>query len=80
MKPVKFESDDYFAVTGPRNDELDFDFHTFSGIDGVTFHVKNGSSVTVTLYRDGSPLPVDHIFLGAYSQHPDSNPFVADIN
>jgi hypothetical protein len=80
VQPVKDESDDTFTVTGPHNDELDFDFHTFSGIDGVAFRVRGGSYAVLTLYRDGALLPIDHIFLGAYSQHPDSNPFTADIH
>ena len=79
LQPVKLEGDDTFTLTGPHNDELDFDFHTFSGIDGVGFRVKGGTYAIVTLYRDGSPLPVDHIFLGAYSQHPDTDPFTAAI-
>jgi|GEM_PF-1678958 len=73
------ESDDTVTVTGPQNDELDFDFHTFSGLDGVDFRVHGGSYAILTLYRDGAPLSVDHIFLGAYSQHPDTNPFIATL-
>jgi hypothetical protein len=80
VQPVKFEGDDTFAVTGENNDTLDFDFHTFSGVDGVGFRVKGGSYAIVTLYRDGNPLPIDHIFLGAYSQHPDTDPFSAQLN
>jgi hypothetical protein len=79
VKPYKLEGDDTFTVTGPNNDELDFDFHTFSGIDGVDFRVKGGSYAIVTLYRDGDPQPIDHIYLGAYSQHPDTDPFTAEI-
>ena len=79
MKPFKDEGDDTFTVTGPNNDDLDFDFHTFSGVDGVDFRVKGGSYAIVTLYRDGDPLPIDHIFLGAYSQHPDTDPFSAAL-
>lgn len=80
VQPIKLEGDDSFAVTGPGNDTLTFDFHTFSGVDGVGFRVKGGSYAIVSLYHDGNPLPIDHIFLGAYSQHPDTDPFTQQIN
>jgi hypothetical protein len=75
LERVRDERDDSASIVGPADNELDFRFHTFSGIDGIDFRIDGGSYQTLTLYRDGSVLPVDHIFLGAYSVHPDNNPF-----
>ncbi|HVC30969.1 MAG TPA: hypothetical protein VND24_07260 [Steroidobacteraceae bacterium] len=75
LKLVKAEQDDHAEIVGPGDNELDFRFHTFSGIDGMDFRIDGGTYQTLTLYRDGAPLPIDSTFLGMFSVHPDSEPF-----
>lgn len=75
LKLVQAEKDDHAEIVGPADNELDFRFHTFSGIDGMDYRIDGGTYQTLTLYRDGAPLPIDNTFLGAFSVHPDNNPF-----
>ena len=75
LKLVQAEKDDHAEIVGPADNELDFRFHTFSGIDGMDFRIDGGTYQTLTLYRDGAPLSIDNAFLGEFSVHPDNNPF-----
>lgn len=63
------------ATVDPTHHLITFRFHTFSGLDGIEYFIDGGSYQTVDLQRDGVDLPIDNIFLGAYSVHPDNNPF-----
>ena len=67
------ESDD--SVTANGTGTLTFNLHTASGIDGLNVKVHGGTLVRLDLHRDGYQTGVDHIFLGAYSVHPDHDPF-----
>lgn len=67
------EGDDSATIDGAGT--LTFDLHTASGIDGLNFKVHGGMDVRLDLSRDGHQTGVDHIFLGAFSVHPDHDPF-----
>ena len=67
------EQGDQASIDTPQ--QLSFSFHTFDGLDGISFQIDGGSQITLSLSLDGRPLGADSTFLGAYSQHPDSEPF-----
>lgn len=81
---VKAERDDMASIDASGH-KLSFSFHTYSGIDGMDFQIDGGTQLTLSLYRDdydaagkklsSQRLPIDNIYLGAYSVHPDRNPF-----
>jgi hypothetical protein len=70
---IRAEQDDT-ATVDPSGRQLTFNFHTFSGIDGMDYEIEGGSYQTVNLQRDGLQLSTDRIFLGEDSDHPDHNP------
>ncbi len=70
---VRPENDDSATVDGSGN--LNFDFKTFSGIDGVAFDVNGGTKVTFSLFVDGQQLDPAHIWVGHKGKHPKSDPF-----
>ncbi|HEY7065239.1 MAG TPA: hypothetical protein VII06_27430 [Chloroflexota bacterium] len=68
------EADDWIRQVGPGT--IQYQFHTFSGIDGVRFDIAGGSYLSLDLGRDGHPSGLDRIHLGATGLHPASNPVV----
>jgi hypothetical protein len=75
---LRAEPDDSAGIDG--NGNLNFDFKTFSGIDGVHFRVDGGKRLTFNLSVDGHSLPPEHIWLGDNGQHPASDPFTLEIH
>jgi hypothetical protein len=70
---IRAEQDDT-ATVDASGKQLTFNFHTFSGIDGMDYDIQGGTYQTVNLQRDGLQLSIDRIFLGEDSVHPDHNP------
>jgi hypothetical protein len=68
------EGDDSYRQTGAGT--ITFDLHTQSGIDGIDFAVDGGSGTTLTLSlsRDGHKTATDHIFEGVSEVNPAHNP------
>ena len=79
LTTVKLDGSDSATIDGSGH-TLTFSFTTYSGIDGIDgidYFIQEGTQQTVSVQLDGKALPVDNIYLGAYSVHPDNNPFVA---
>ena len=74
VTPVKLEPDDRINVTDGGH-TLVLHFHTYDGIDGVTFVVHNGDRLRLNLKLDGSAAPTNEIFLGPEGRNPKHNPF-----
>jgi len=70
---VRPENDDSATVDG--DGRLNYDFKTFSGIDGVDFRVDGGAEVTLSLFLDGQQLPPERIWIGDKGRHPQADPF-----
>lgn len=75
---VKLEKDDHVRITdGGRT--LAYSFDTFSGIDGVDFHVsacandRTHEAITFSMRRNGSDDDASRIDVGDQKQHPDSS-------
>jgi len=76
---VRAEQDDSASIDG--NGKLNFDFKTYSGIDGVDFHVDDqAKGITFSLYVDGRQIPVNHIWIGDHGRHPENDPFRMHVN
>lgn len=75
VNKVRLEPGDRAAVTNGGH-TLVLQFHTFEGIDGVDFKVRDGDIISFTLLVDGRLAPTGHIFLGRHGRHPATNPFV----
>lgn len=75
---IRAESDDSATIDG--NGNLNFDFKTFSGIDGVHFRIDGGNQLTFNLSVDGQQLPPQHIWIGDNGRHPASDPFTLPIH
>ncbi len=50
-------------------------FHTYSGIDGVNFHIAGGDSVRLRLEEGGHLIDRSNIFVGHFNVHPATDPF-----
>ena len=74
---VRPENDDSATVDG--NDNLNFSFKTYSGIDGVDWRVIGGTQMTFTLSEDGQPMSTGAINIGDGSSHPVSDPFTIGV-
>lgn len=59
----------------PGGHVLELRFGNAGLLDGVDFTVT-GQALTVTVFRDGAPLPTELIYLGANAEHPAHNPFL----
>jgi hypothetical protein len=70
----RFEPADASAIS-PDGHRLVLRFQTHDGIDGVNFHLEGGTYVTLRLYKEGHEIDPSSIFVGAFSVHPDTNPF-----
>ncbi|HLG71116.1 MAG TPA: hypothetical protein VK009_11890 [Chloroflexota bacterium] len=70
---IRAESDDSASVDG--NGNLNFDFKTYSGIDGMTFRATGGKEVTFNLMVDGQQLAPAQIWVGRNGKHPKNDPF-----
>ncbi|HTE86827.1 MAG TPA: hypothetical protein VK821_19105 [Dehalococcoidia bacterium] len=75
LTTVKLDGSDSATIDGSGH-SLSFDFTTFSGIDGIDYFIQGGSQQVLDLQLDGHQLPVDNIYLGAYSVHPEHDPLV----
>jgi len=71
---LKLENDDRVDVQDAGH-KLVIHFHTFDGIDGVNFTVRDGERMRLNLKLDGEHIATSNIFLGAKGVHPKHNPF-----
>ena len=75
---IRPESDDSASLDGEGR--LNYDFKTFSGIDGVAFHPgDNATKVTFNLTVDGQAMAPAQIFIGDHGRHPKSDPFALRV-
>jgi hypothetical protein len=71
---VRPESDDSASIDGEG--KLNYDFKTYSGIDGVKFQLADdATSVTFNLSVDGQHMPASRIWIGGHGRHPKDVPF-----
>ncbi len=71
---IRPEDDDSAGLDG--DGKLVYDFKTYSGIDGVAFHVSGeATELTFNLFVDGQQLPPARIWIGEKGRHPKSDPF-----
>ncbi|HEU0166766.1 MAG TPA: hypothetical protein VFS62_03240 [Chloroflexota bacterium] len=71
---VRPENDDSASIDG--NGNIVYDFKTYSGIDGIQFHVsEEAKEITFNVEVDGQLIPVNHIWIGDKRRHPDHDPF-----
>jgi len=76
---IRPENDDSASIDGEG--KLVYDFKTFSGIDGVQFHVADeATQITFNLTVDGQQLPANHIWIGKKGRHPDGDPFTLRLH
>jgi hypothetical protein len=73
LTPVDLEPDDSYTLDA-YGQNLSFDFHTDSAIDGVDFEIAGGTGLKLGAQWDGLPLPLQSFFLGANGVHPENNP------
>jgi hypothetical protein len=73
ITPVDLEPDDSYSLD-PAGQNLSFDFHTDSAIDGLDFEIAGGTGLKLGAQWDGDALPLRRIFLGADGVHPENNP------
>ena len=72
---VRLEGRDVAALSANRK-VLTFRFYNYGHTDGINFHTDCARELSVRwLHRDGEPLAVSHINLGARSAHPAHVPF-----
>ncbi|MBV9602738.1 MAG: hypothetical protein JOZ87_38585 [Chloroflexi bacterium] len=71
---VRLEDGDRADVTNGGHD-LVIHFHTFDGIDGVNFTIRDANRVRLDLKLDDQPAPTSMIYLGPLGVHPNNNPF-----
>ena len=71
---IQPESDDSAMATG---NTLTFAFHTGDGVDGMRFTASGATTLTFTLFRNGTLIETQHIFVGAGRMNPGANPFSA---
>ena len=71
---IRPEKDDSASVDGEG--KLNYDFKSFSGIDGVAFHVADSArEITFNLSVDGQEMTPSQIFIGDKGRHPKNDPF-----
>ena len=71
---VKLEKDDRVDLQEGGH-KLVIHFHTYDGIDGVNFTIKDGERLRLNLKVDDEHIATSNIFLGAKGVHPKHNPF-----
>ncbi|MFN8638532.1 MAG: hypothetical protein U0360_03540 [Dehalococcoidia bacterium] len=74
VESVRFERGDAFRISDSGH-TLRYDVHSFDGVDGVNFRVRDGNLVTFRLELNDELISTDHIFLGQDGLHPAHNPF-----
>jgi hypothetical protein len=74
VETVRLEAGDRVAVVNGGHG-LVLQFHTWEGIDGINFRVRDGEAIGFTLKVDGELIRTSHIFLGRAGRHPAANPF-----
>lgn len=74
VESVRFERGDALRISDDGH-TLRYDVHSFDGIDGVNFKVRDGDVVTFRLELNDELISTDHIFLGRDGLHPAHNPF-----
>lgn len=74
VKTVHLEAGDRVAIVNGGHG-LILQFHTWEGIDGVDFRLRDGEVLGLTLKVDGELIRTNHIFLGRAGRHPATNPF-----
>jgi len=70
----RLESDDWYRV-GPERHEMNFDFTTSGGLDGVNFEIEGGDHVNFDLFIDGHRINPEEIYIGDRGWHPDQDDF-----
>jgi hypothetical protein len=75
VDPIRLEKDDRVDLVDGGHTLL-IRFHTYDGIDGVNFTIRDGERLRLNLRLDDERAPTSAIFLGAEGRHPDDNPFV----
>ena len=75
LEPVKLEGKDTVALSTNRK-TIYFKFENHGYIDGIDFHTDCARNVTLShLNVGGRALPLSHIDLGYYKEHPAQVPF-----
>ncbi|MBV8085388.1 MAG: hypothetical protein JO247_11295 [Chloroflexi bacterium] len=76
---VRPENDDSASIDG--NGNIVYDFKTYSGIDGIQFHVdEEAKEISFNVYVDGQLIPVNHIWIGDKGRHPEHDPFRVHVD
>lgn len=79
VRLIRPESDDSASVDGEGN--LNYDFKTLSGIDGVAFRAADGAGeITFNLSVDGQQMTPRQIFVGDKGRHPKNDPFTLHVH
>jgi hypothetical protein len=75
VTPIQLDPSDSVSLDA-GGQTLYFDFHTFSGIDGVDYEIAGGTGQELYIQWDGSDIPVARVYLGRNSVHPLNDPMV----
>ncbi|HTE85701.1 MAG TPA: hypothetical protein VK821_13305, partial [Dehalococcoidia bacterium] len=75
ISPIQLDPDDSVSLDG-SGQILSFDFHTFSGVDGVDFEIAGGTGQELYIQWDGRDIPVARVYLGRNSVHPLYDPMM----
>src|SRR5262249_44820158 len=74
VSTVRLESRDQVQVLDGGH-VLEYHVHTYDGVDGVDFHIVDGSKLHFHLELDQHLISTDRIYLGSMQIHPATNPF-----
>jgi hypothetical protein len=68
------EGGDITLSPGPHS--VVYRFTNYGGVDGIDFGALCGSTIRVTAFMNGRPVPVSHVVIGSGDTHPASQPIV----
>ena len=74
VSPVHLEKSDQFQVSSDHK-VITFMFKNYGFIDGVNFHTRCASSISVAFQSDGVTAPPSKIVIGHTGAHPPTDPF-----
>lgn len=75
---IRLESRDGYSVRDGGH-TLALRVRTFNWTDGLTFQIRGGSRLRLSLELDGAPVATESIYLGALGRHPANNPFTVRL-